>query len=188
MIIRKRFKLEGSHVVRGCTTRKCSRNIHGHSYKVDILMEGHQLDNGGMLMDFGLMKNEIKDFIESFDHTHTMWRHGSELELNFIVENMERWAIIPLSPSAEGFAIMFYSFINRLLNKTEFVNGEDTELRLHSICVHETDTGYAQAFQSDIPVNLSFPDFSTYVVSEWKNPDMLRELLRGEIFENPKIV
>lgn len=187
MIIRKQFKFEGSHVVRGCTSRKCSQNIHGHSYKVDVLIEGHKLDNGHMILDFGLLKREVKDFIESFDHAHAVWRDGDETEINFITNNVERWILTPLSPSAEGFAIMFFSFVKKLLEQTEFSNGEG-DIRLYSVRVHETETGYAEAFQEDIPVGLHFPDFSYAIKQGWNDSDMLYKLLTDRTFKNPKEV
>ena len=36
-------------------TRCCRRLIHGHSYKVEVLLEAHAFDNGQMVYDFGLM-------------------------------------------------------------------------------------------------------------------------------------
>ncbi len=39
MLIRKLFKFENAHIVRDCTTQRCSENIHGHSYKIEVLLE-----------------------------------------------------------------------------------------------------------------------------------------------------
>lgn len=160
MIIRKLFKFEGSHVVRGCTSKKCRENIHGHSYKVEVLIEGDKLDNGQMIVDFGLLKSHIKDFIEAFDHTHVIWEKGSMEEKDFFSTYFKRWVTTPLSPSAEGFAIMFYNIIAQILARTGFNNGEGS-VRLHSIIVHETDTGYAQAFKQDAEnYSVSINDFT----------------------------
>ncbi len=60
MIIRKLFKFENAHIVRECSTLRCSRNLHGHSYKVEVLLESNYLDNGQMVYDFGLTKLYIK--------------------------------------------------------------------------------------------------------------------------------
>ena len=38
--------------------------------------------------------------------------------------------------------------IDRLLKTTQMQNGE-REVKLHSVIVHETDTGYAQCFKKD---------------------------------------
>ena len=48
MIIRKRFRVESSHVVRNCTSERCSHSHHGHSAVIDVFFEGRQLDNAQM--------------------------------------------------------------------------------------------------------------------------------------------
>ncbi|SIP90427.1 6-carboxytetrahydropterin synthase [Aquipseudomonas alcaligenes] len=46
MLIRKLLKFESPHIVRGCSSRRCSRSLHGHSYRIELLLEVHALDNG----------------------------------------------------------------------------------------------------------------------------------------------
>ena len=55
MLIRKLFRFENAHIVRGCSTRRYAHSIHGHSYKVELLLEAHALDHGQMVYDFGLL-------------------------------------------------------------------------------------------------------------------------------------
>lgn len=193
MIIRKLFKFEGSHVVRGCTSRRCSRNIHGHSYKVELLFTAQGLDNGAMLMDFGLMKTQIKDFIDSFDHTHVIYDDGDITEIDYITTHTERWAILPISPSAEGFSLCIFYVIDKILQNTEFINGEK-QVELYSVIVHETETGYAQCFREDLSMfnlvsnSLKNIHFSFQIKSEWKDPDMYTKLLENKKFVNPEII
>lgn len=52
MLIRKLFKFENAHVVRNCTSDRCKRSIHGHSYKVELLLKASKLDHGQMVYDF----------------------------------------------------------------------------------------------------------------------------------------
>ncbi len=61
MLIRKLFKFENAHIVRNCSSDRCKRSIHGHSYKVEVLLQANRLDHGQMVYDFGLMKGIIKD-------------------------------------------------------------------------------------------------------------------------------
>ena len=65
MRIRKEFRVESAHIVRNCTSHRCSHSIHGHSAVIELIFEGDRLDNAGMLYDFGLMKGSIKEFIDS---------------------------------------------------------------------------------------------------------------------------
>lgn len=47
---------------------KCER-LHGHNYKVRVFVSGSELDEGGMLIDFGILKTELKSVLDEFDHT-----------------------------------------------------------------------------------------------------------------------
>lgn len=43
-------------------------NLHGHTWKLQIVVEGNKLDEAGMLIDFRILKNELKQLTENFDH------------------------------------------------------------------------------------------------------------------------
>jgi 6-pyruvoyltetrahydropterin/6-carboxytetrahydropterin synthase len=73
MLIRKLFKFENAHIVRNCTSDRCRRSIHGHSYQVELILSAHRLDHGQMVYDFGLLKGVIRDLIDSFDHAICFW-------------------------------------------------------------------------------------------------------------------
>lgn len=148
MLIRKQFKFEGAHIVRNCSSQRCRENIHGHSYVVEVFITSDRLDNGYMVMDFCRL-DKVKDFIESFDHTYSLWNREDEEFKAFIYKYNRRVAEIPISPSAEGFALMFFYAIDQILQNTERINGEG-HIQLHSVRVHETATGYAEAFREDL--------------------------------------
>ena len=88
MIIRKLFKFEGAHIVRNCSSEKCRENIHGHSYIVEVFITSDKLDDGYMIMDFCRLK-KVKDFIESFDHTYSLWHKEDEDFKAFITSSKE---------------------------------------------------------------------------------------------------
>ena len=48
---------------------KCER-LHGHNYKVRVYLSGRELDEGGMLVDFGLIKRALKEVLEELDHSN----------------------------------------------------------------------------------------------------------------------
>lgn len=148
MLIRKQFKFEGAHIVRNCSSQRCRENIHGHSYVVEVFITSDRLDNGYMVMDFCRL-DKVKDFIESFDHTYSLWNREDEEFKAFIYKYNRRVAEIPISPSAEGYALMFFYAIDQILQNTERINGEG-HIQLHSVRVHETATGYAEAFREDL--------------------------------------
>lgn len=193
MIIRKLFKFEGAHIVRNCSTNRCKFSIHGHSYKVEVLIKSEGFDNGQMVMDFGLMKGNIKDLIDSFDHSYSLWDKEADDFKQFIYDNSERWVSLPMSPSAEAYSLMFFKMIDAMLKATSFANGE-TGVSLHAVRVHETDTGYAEASREDLDWckhRLSDIVFSNPVREEWKSESMYRDLIKADeessyvFFNNP---
>ena len=178
MLIRKLFKFEGSHIVRNCSSTRCKYSRHGHSYKVEVFFTADGLDNGGMIMDFGLTKKTIKDLIDSFDHAESIWGMD-KLALEQAKEFSDRYVVMPVTPSAEQYSLMFLYIIDKIINATEFNNGENN-VRVHSVRVHETDTGYAESFREDLNlVTYTLDDiiFSAHVTNEWADPTMYKTLV-----------
>lgn len=179
MIIRKKFKFEGAHIVRNCSTNRCKKSIHGHSYIVEVFFTSNKLDNGYMILDFGLTKKHIENIIDSFDHAYSMWSKEKEEFKNFFKTNSERWIEMPVSPSAESYSLMFLKFIDHILKHTTFSNGEG-DILVTSVRVHETKTGYAEAFREDmelIELDIKKVVFSKEVINEWKEKDELIKIL-----------
>ena len=193
MLIRKLFKFENAHIVRDCTTKRCSENIHGHSYKIEVLLESNYLDNGQMVYDFGLTKLAIKELIDSFDHAITLWSGDDASYIEAMKKYSSRWIELPVSPSAEQFSRVIYLIVERILSCTVMQNSE-REVTLHSVVVHETETGYAQGFREDAHSELmgkiALEDicFSEQVQSEWSDVTLWQKLLKGEQIRNPKKV
>ena len=48
---------------------KCE-NLHGHNYKVYAHVAGSELDAGGMLLDFSVLKSALKKVCALLDHTN----------------------------------------------------------------------------------------------------------------------
>ena len=47
---------------------KCEK-LHGHNYRVRLWVRGTELDEGGMLADFSLLKKALNDSIAPLDHS-----------------------------------------------------------------------------------------------------------------------
>lgn len=193
MIIRKLFKFENAHIVRFCSSKRCKTSIHGHSYRAEILLESNFLDNAGMVYDFGLMKRNIKCLIDSFDHATTLFSGDDAEYLNDMKKHSKRWIEIPVNPSAEQFCRIFFVLIDRLLKSTVMQNGE-REVKIHSVIVHETDTGYAQCFRDDAynakmgEINLKDIIFSPEIISEWEDKELFEKIKLTQKIINPKEV
>jgi 6-pyruvoyltetrahydropterin/6-carboxytetrahydropterin synthase len=185
MLIRKLFKFESAHVVRGCSTRRCSHSIHGHSYKVELLLEAHAFDNGQMVYDFGLLKGHVRDLIDAFDHAVALWSGDDPDYLAAMRRHSERWVVVPVSPSAEQFSRLLFCLVDAALDLTSKTNGE-ADVRLHSVIVHETDTGYAQCFRDDARnprmglIDLDGIEFAAAITEQWADPHLFNRIRRGE--------
>lgn len=142
MKIRKLFAFEGAHVVRGCSTERCSTSIHGHSYRVEVVLASDRLDNGHMVVDFGLLKGGVRDVIDAFDHTLVFWADDDPDYLEAAMRHSRRWISLPVSPSAEQLSRVLFLLVERALGQLERRNGESRP-SLVELVLHETATGSA---------------------------------------------
>lgn len=101
---------------------KCA-NPHGHNYKVQLTLQGEELDKAGLLLDFKDVKGIMKPVIERLDH-----------QMLNEIEPFTR-----LNPSAENLARFFYDEAATLLRS--LTNGR---VALKKTTIWETDTSAAQ--------------------------------------------
>lgn len=192
MLIRKLFRFENAHIVRNCSSDRCRRSIHGHSYQVEVLLSAQALDHGQMVYDFGLMKGDIRNLIDSFDHAVAFWDKDDPEYIAACQQFSARWVSLPVSPSAEQFSRVMFAMIDRVLSLTDMVNGEQ-DVALHSVIVHETATGYAQCFREDVTnprmgeLPLERIVFSEQVCAEWPDPQLWQQILSGQRRQNPEV-
>lgn len=191
MIIRKTFEFENAHIVRFCSSKRYKTSIHGHSYKIEILLGSKYLDNAGMVYDFGLLKSEMKQIVDSFDHTITLFKDDDEAYLKEMQKYSSRWVLLPISVSAENFCRVFFVLIDALLEKTKMQSGEKGA-KFQSIVIHETRTGHAQGFREDIyseflpKISLEDIEFFRAIKAEWSD-ESFYEKFRGTYTSiNPK--
>lgn len=104
---------EAAHFIDGYAG-KCAR-LHGHNWTVEAVVRGEELDALGMLVDFKILKTELKKILDDFDH-----RYLNELE-TFAREN----------PTAENLARKIFE----RLAASEIFNGTT---KLYAVKVHES--------------------------------------------------
>ena len=44
------------------------KNLHGHTWQVEVTITGERLDNVGMVADFAVLKAGLRDFLSDLDH------------------------------------------------------------------------------------------------------------------------
>jgi 6-pyruvoyltetrahydropterin/6-carboxytetrahydropterin synthase len=80
-----------AHQLRGYKG-KCE-NLHGHNYKIEIFARGRELDNIGLLVDFGDLKTAADEIVTYLDHRNINELPPFDAELNPSAENLARYIL-----------------------------------------------------------------------------------------------
>jgi 6-pyruvoyltetrahydropterin/6-carboxytetrahydropterin synthase len=80
-----------AHQLRGYKG-KCE-NLHGHNYRVEIYARGRELDNIGLLVDFGELKTAADEVVRYLDHRNINELPPFDEELNPSAENLARYIL-----------------------------------------------------------------------------------------------
>ena len=89
MMIERNFS--SAHQLRGYKG-KCE-NLHGHNYKIEIYARGRELDNIGLLVDFGELKDAADEVVQYLDHRNINELPPFDEELNPSAENLARYIL-----------------------------------------------------------------------------------------------
>jgi len=79
---------------------KCEA-LHGHNWKVEVLVVSNSLDGGGMVLDFKILKDSTRAVLETLDHKY-LNEVPDFLETNPSSENIARYVFDRLKPILEG--------------------------------------------------------------------------------------
>ncbi len=80
-----------AHQLRGYKG-KCE-NLHGHNYKIEIFARGEELNNIGLLIDFGDLKLAADEIVNYLDHRNINELPPFDEELNPSAENLARYIL-----------------------------------------------------------------------------------------------
>jgi 6-pyruvoyltetrahydropterin/6-carboxytetrahydropterin synthase len=143
--VTKQFTFETAHALYGYDG-KC-RNIHGHSYKLDVTVIGEpitDMDNVkcGMVIDFGDLKHIVKSqVVDKMDHAIILNKETPHIELGQTLKSSGHDVIlVDYQPTSENMVIDFAKSIQSKL---------DPKIKLHSLKLRETGTAFAEWFASD---------------------------------------
>lgn len=84
-------EFSSAHQLRGYKG-KCE-NLHGHNYKVEIYARGRELDNIGLLIDFGELKKAADEVVKYLDHRNLNELPPFDEELNPSAENIAKFIL-----------------------------------------------------------------------------------------------
>lgn len=140
----KQFSFEMAHAL-PAYEGKC-HNIHGHSYKLFVTVEGAPLQQqgaptDGMVLDFHQLKEIVnRHIVEQFDHALVLPRKGQEPDDNTDSPTQlggyaAKLILVDFQPTSE----------NLLLHFARLLNGQlPASTRLHSLKLYETETSCAE--------------------------------------------
>jgi 6-pyruvoyltetrahydropterin/6-carboxytetrahydropterin synthase len=104
---------------------KCE-NPHGHNYKVRVRLQGAELDQAGLLLDFKDLKVVMKPVVDYLDHQ--------------MMNDIAPFDVV--NPSAENLAKYFFDETNKYLaGKTA------GRVRVKEVTIWETDTTTATYYE-----------------------------------------
>jgi len=143
--ITKQFTFETGHALYGYDG-KC-RNVHGHSYKLAVTVIGTPITDAtnvkfGMVIDFSDLKKIVKEeVVDIFDHATVFNQNTPHVELAQELKDRGHHVIlVDYQPTSENMVIDFALKIKSRLPEN---------LALYSLRLQETDSSYAEWFQSD---------------------------------------
>ena len=99
MEIYKEFTFEAAHRLPNVPEgHKCAR-LHGHSFRIKLLVDGPVDEHLGWVMDFADIRSAFKPILERLDHYYLNDIPGLE---NPTTENIARWIWRHLKPALPG--------------------------------------------------------------------------------------
>jgi 6-pyruvoyltetrahydropterin/6-carboxytetrahydropterin synthase len=130
--ITRSLTLDAGHRVPG-HQGKC-RNLHGHTYRIEVTAMGDVPDDG-MVLDFGLVKEAMVEALGDWDHAFLVWQGDVEVLKALDVDPSWRRVETPWPPTAENLARLAAIELHPLLTR----HG----IELVEVRVHETPNCYA---------------------------------------------
>ncbi len=141
----KEFSFEMAHSLSGYDG--ACREIHGHSYKLFVTVQGKPNDDPsdpkyGMVMDFGELKRIVGGLIvDRYDHALVIRRTTENSDAIDTLRSLyHKIEICDYQPTCENMVSRFAEEIRR-----ELPQG----IELFSIKLHETATSFAEWYRSD---------------------------------------
>ena len=79
---------------------KCE-SLHGHNFVVEVAVQSESLDEGGMVIDFRLLKSKTREVLDSLDHKYLN-------ELSFFQN---------INPSSENLAVYIFGELAKRIDQ-----------------------------------------------------------------------
>lgn len=121
---------------------KC-KHLHGHRYEVELTCEAAHLDNLGRVVDFGVMKNIVGQWIDdNLDHNVILFLNDPLVDiLNSSSATTRSVFTMHAIPTAENIAELIFVTAGKLLQKCG--------VSVRNVRVWETPNCFADYYESD---------------------------------------
>lgn len=109
---------------------KC-KHLHGHNYRIHFVCASEALDDLGRVIDFGVIKSLLCDWLETnWDHKMMLWQEDPLLEdlCRLVPDDI---IVVPFNPTAEAMA-------EYLVKEVAPAQLQGLGVRLVECCVEET--------------------------------------------------
>lgn len=117
---------------------ECRTSVHGHSYKVNIVVSRPILNDAGMVMDFKLFKKIVNEKItDVYDHSLILREIDPLVAAFNELAPEQKLHVVKASPTAEWMADHFAELLGLELAK------HDIKLAVESVSVQETENNIA---------------------------------------------
>lgn len=137
-VLSKEFKFDAAHRIINNYTGKCS-DFHGHCWIVVVYIEGYELDERNMLMDFNEIK-VLKEWInKNLDHSTILWEKDPMISI--LKEQSQKVFSTKLNPTSEHIAQIILDKAISLFN--------NSRIRVESVEVRESRTSSARIYPVD---------------------------------------
>jgi len=142
--VTKRFHFEMAHTL--YEYDGLCRNIHGHSYNLEVTISGEPRNvpghpKDGMVLDFSELKSIVKSqIVDRFDHALMVNSLVPEKQMELLGQTTDRIIIVDFQPTSENIVIFIAEILQQHL---------PAGVNLFSIRLYETITSFAEWFASD---------------------------------------
>ena len=141
MIVEKEIHIHMAHRIPN-NEGKC-KNVHGHSYLIQVGVEGRTIktegvSDEGMVIDFSILKGLMKEEIDTpFDHALMIYNKDEFIDIfKQLQEKGQHIHFVPFVPTAENMAKYFFERLEKSLQELDIT-------KIAYVKVWETSTSMA---------------------------------------------
>ena len=98
-------------------------NLHGHNWKIEVYVQGKELGEDGLLLDFKIMKKKTEEILNGLDHKY----------LNELPPFRDK------NPSSENIARYIFDLLSKELN--------NENIKVSRVTAWESDTACATYYE-----------------------------------------